>query len=387
MNLHEYQAKSLLRQFGVPTLDGFVAYTPREAEKRARDLGAGLCVLKAQVHAGGRGKAGGVKLASSPSEARALAQELLGMRLVSKQTGPEGVLVRKVLVEAAARISREYYLSMLIDRSVSAMALIVSGEGGMEIEELAANSPEKILKVIIAPEVGLSPFHCRKVSAFLGLTKPESSALEDLLEGLYAAFLGLDCSLLEINPLVLTEEGAFICLDAKLSIDDNALFRQEEAQLCLDYDELDERETRAAEVGLSYVSLGGNIGCMVNGAGLAMATADIIQESGGEPANFLDVGGGASRQMVCEAFKLILEDKAVAGILVNIFGGIMRCDVIAEGIIEAARELQVSVPLVVRLQGTNVERGRELLSASGLAITIAEEMDEAARLIVAAVGH
>ena len=385
MNLHEYQAKELLRGYNVPVLKSFLAYTPREAQKAAVNLGGGICVVKAQVHAGGRGKAGGVKLAKSPEEAYAHAEKIIGMRLVTPQTGAEGKIVHKVLVEGGAKIKREFYLSFLVDRVAGCVSIIACGQGGMEIEELAEKEPEKILTVRVRQESGLQDFHCRKVAFFYGVGKDEIRKLSAVIRNLYNAFLGLDCSLLEINPLILTEEGDFICLDAKMAVDDNALFRQRQAFTFNDYDEIDEREIRASEIGINYVALHGNIGCMVNGAGLAMATMDIIKEAGGEPSNFLDVGGGATGQMVADGFQLILRDENVKGIFVNIFGGIMRCDIIAEGIIEAAKKLAIKVPLVVRLRGANVERGKELLAQSGLKIISADNMADGAKKIVAAV--
>lgn len=386
MDLHEYQAKELLRRFGVPLLRGGLAYTPREAQKAAANLGGGVVVVKAQVHAGGRGKAGGVKLAKNPNEAYAVSQSILGMRLVTPQTGTAGKLVRKVWVEEGAKIAREFYLSFVVDRARGCISCIASAEGGVEIEEVAAKHPERVKNVAIHPETGFQETHARRVASFLKLGVEQSKKLSVVMRALYTAFLELDASMLEINPLILTEEGAFICLDAKMSIDDNALFRQKAASAFMDYDEIDERELRAGEVGINYVALSGNIGCMVNGAGLAMATMDIIQQAGGRPANFLDVGGGASREMVTEGFKLILQDSAVKGVLVNIFGGIMKCDVIAEGIIDAAKSLDIKVPVVVRLSGTNVEKGKELLAKSGLKLVSAENMDDAAKKIVAAVG-
>ncbi len=390
MNLHEYQAKQLLRKFGVPLLNGFLAHSPREAQKAAVNLasakgGSGVCVVKAQVHAGGRGKAGGVKLAKSPDEAFQAAEKILGMTLISPQTGPEGKLVRKVWVEQGTEIKKEFYFAVLVDRAHGSVSLIASAEGGMEIEEVAHKNPEKVLTVQVRPESGLQDFHIRKIAFFLGVAKEKTGAFGKLVRSVYDAFLGLDCSMLEINPLIETGAGDFIALDAKVSIDDNALFRQKDAFNMMDYDEIDEREIKAAEVGISYVALSGNIGCMVNGAGLAMATMDMIKRAGGEPANFLDVGGGATKEMVTEAFKLILRDPTVKGVLVNIFGGIMRCDVIAGGIIEAAKALDIKVPLVVRLKGTNVELGKDMLAKSGLKITPADDMAEAAAKIVAAV--
>ena len=385
MNLHEYQAKALLREFGVPLLRGYLAYTPREVQKAAVNLGSGTVVVKAQVHAGGRGKAGGVKLAKTPEEAQAKGEEIIGMKLVSPQTGPEGRLVRKVWVEEGVAIKKEYYLSLVVDRAKGCVSFIVSAEGGVEIEEVAEKEPEKVLNVAVSTESGLQDFHCRTISYFLGLDKNQGRKLGKVVAQLYKAFLSLDCSMLEINPLIETEDGDFICLDTKMAIDDNALFRQPAAYSFMDYDEIDSRELEADQLGISYVALDGNIGCMVNGAGLAMGTMDIIKQEGGTPANFLDVGGGATREMVTEAFKLILQDSAVKGVLVNIFGGIMRCDVIAEGIIEAAKTLNISVPLVVRLSGTNVDIGKKMLAESGLKITPADNMKDAAQKIVAAV--
>jgi len=382
MNLHEYQAKELLKDFGIPLLKGGLAHSPRGAQKVASNLGGGVVVVKAQVHAGGRGKAGGVKLAKSPDEAREAADKILGMKLVSPQTGPEGKLVRKVWIEEGTQISKEYYVSLIIDRDRTAVTFIVSEEGGMEIEEVAEKSPEKILTVPVAPETGIQDFHTRLIGYFLKVDAAGQKKLAPVLKNLYRAFLELDCALLEINPLIVNSAGEFICLDAKMALDDNALFRQAKAHAMLDLDEIDSREIRAAEVGINYVALDGNIGCMVNGAGLAMATMDTIAEAGGKPANFLDVGGGASKEMVTEAFKLILQDPTVKGVFVNIFGGIMRCDVIAGGVIEAAKELKISVPVVVRLQGTNVDLGKKMLAESGLALTPCDEMDEAARTIV-----
>ena len=382
MNLHEYQAKSLLKKFDLPFLHGQLAHSPLEVQKAASNLGGKTVVVKAQVHAGGRGKAGGVKLAKDPHEARAVAEKILGMKLVTPQTGAEGKLVRKVWVEEGVQIAKEYYVSLIVDRERGAVSYIVSEEGGMEIEEVAAKTPHKILTVPVQVESGLQEFHLRLISGFLKIDAALQSKMHKVLRNLYRAFLELDCALLEINPLIATASGDFICLDAKMALDDNALFRQPEAAAMLDLDEIDEREIRAGEVGINYVALEGNIGCMVNGAGLAMATMDIIAEAGGKPANFLDVGGGASKEMVTEAFKLILKDSSVKGVFVNIFGGIMRCDVIAGGIIDAAKELNIQVPVVVRLQGTNVELGRKLLAESGLKLTPCDEMDEAARTIV-----
>ena len=382
MNLHEYQAKQLLSRFKVPVLKGYLAYTPGEAEKAAVNLGGGVCVVKAQVHAGGRGKAGGVKLAKSPAEAREAAEKILGMTLHTPQTGPEGKLVRKVWVEAGAKIKKEYYLSLLVDRANCCTSLVACAEGGMEIEEIAHNTPEKILTVQIKPETGLQGFHQRQVCAFFGLDPAQTKKLSAVIQALYEGFVKLDGAMLEINPLILTDDGDFYCLDAKVAIDDNALYRQREAFECMDYDEIDEREVIAKQVGINYVALDGNIGCMVNGAGLAMATMDIIKLAGGTPANFLDVGGGANAEQVHKAFQLLLRDDTVKGVLVNIFGGILRCDVLAEGIISAAKTLDIKVPLVVRMKGTNVDQGKKMLAESGLKIIAADEIDDAAKKIV-----
>jgi len=384
MNIHEYQAKEILKRFGIPVPRGRVASTPQEAGTIAREIG-GSCVIKAQIHAGGRGKAGGIKLAGSPEEAEKKAGEILGKKLATHQTGPEGREVRRLLVEEGLHIARELYLGMVLDRSASRISLIGSAEGGVEIEEVARRSPEKILKEVIDPAVGLYPFQCRRLAYALGLPNEQVGALVSMLQGLFSAFMELDCSLAEINPLVLTREGRLVALDAKMNFDNNALFRQPEVAALRDLDEEDLKEVEASKLGLSYVALDGNIGCMVNGAGLAMATMDIIKLYGGEPANFLDVGGGATRDRVTEAFKILLSDQQVKGVLVNIFGGIMRCEVIAQGVVEAAREMSVGVPLVVRLQGTNVELGKKILSDSGLSIIPAETMAEAAEKIVEAV--
>lgn len=383
MNLHEYQAKQVLAAYGLPVLKGHLCYTPGEAEAAADLLGGGLCVIKAQVHAGGRGKAGGVKIAKNASEARAHAEKILGMKLVTPQTGEAGKLVRKVYVEAGCNIAKEFYLSLLVDRANRCISIIASTEGGMEIEEVAHTNPEKILTVRIEPGVGLQTFQVAKLSIDLGIPVEARRSFVTVVQGLYKAFVECDLAMLEINPLVLTKENTFVVLDAKVSMDDNAHFRQPKIHAMLDYDEQDPRDLRAQKFGLNYVGLDGNIGCLVNGAGLAMATMDIIKAFGGEPANFLDVGGGATKENVTEAFRILLSDSKVKGILINIFGGIMKCDVIATGVIEAAKEVGLKVPLVVRLQGTNVELGRKLLADSGLAITAADTMDDAAKKIVA----
>lgn len=385
MNVHEYQAKELFRAYGVAVPHGRLATTPAEAEAAARELGAPVVVVKAQVHAGGRGKAGGVKLARSAAEAKQAASEILGMTLVSHQTGPEGKLVRKVYVEAGCDIARELYLALLLDRAEEKLAIIASTEGGMEIEEVAARTPEKILTLHLDPNGGLHAFHARRVAAALGLGGDAVERLERFLAGLHRLYVERDASLVEINPLVVTKQGELLALDGKLNFDDNALYRQPEIRELRDPEEEDPRERAAKEIDLAYVGLDGDIGCMVNGAGLAMATLDMIQVCGGRPANFLDAGGGADKEKVKEAFKLILRDEKVRGILVNIFGGIVRCDLIAEGVVAAAQELAVRVPLVVRLQGTNAAEGREILARSGLDITPADTLREAGERIVAAV--
>lgn len=383
MNLHEYQAKQVLKSFGLPVLNGYVCYTPGEAEAAADLLGGGICVVKAQVHAGGRGKAGGVKLAKSSAEARAHAEQIIGMKLVTPQTGAEGKIVRKVYVEAGCNIGKEYYLSIVVDRASRCVSIIASTEGGMEIEEVAHNTPDKILTVRIDATVGLQGFQAAKLAIDLGIPVEARKNFADVVKGLYKAFMGSDLAMLEINPLVLTKENTFVLLDAKVALEDNAGFRQKTIHDMMDYDEMDPRDLRAQKYGLNYIGLDGNIGCLVNGAGLAMATMDIIKSFGGDPANFLDVGGGATKENVTEAFRILLSDSKVKGILVNIFGGIMKCDVIATGIIEAAKEVGLKVPLVVRLQGTNVDLGRKMLADSGLAITPADTMDDAATKIVA----
>ena len=384
MNIHEYQAKELLKRFGVPVPRGKVASSAQEAAVIARELG-GLCVVKAQIHAGGRGKAGGVKLVKSAEEAEKTAAQLLGKTLVTHQTGPQGREVRRLLIEEGLPIEREFYLGMILDRAVSKVTVIVSTEGGVEIEEVAQKNPEKIIKEVIDPAVGLLPFQCRRLAYSLGISQERIGNFTRLLQALARAFVEIDCSLAEINPLVLTKDGNLFALDAKINVDNNALFRQPEIESLRDLNEEDPKEYEASRLGLSYISLDGNIACMVNGAGLAMATMDIIKICGGEPANFLDVGGGATKERVTEAFKILLSDKRVKGVLVNIFGGIMRCDVIAQGVVDAARAVSVTVPLVVRLQGTNVAEGRKILSDSGLAIIPAETMAEAGEKIVKAV--
>ena len=384
MNVHEYQAKGLLRQFGVCVPEGRLATTPAEAEEAARALGVPVVVVKAQVHAGGRGKGGGIKLARSPAEAKQVASEILGMTLRTHQTGPEGKLVRKVYVEAGSEIARELYTAVLLDRALEKFVVIASTEGGMDIEEVANKTPEKILSVSVDPNLGLQPYQARQLGFGLGLDGKQVARFETLLAGLYRLYVEKDATLAEINPLVVTKSGELFALDCKLNFDDNALFRHADVQALHDPDEEESREREAKALDLAYVGLDGDIGCMVNGAGLAMATLDMIQICGGSPANFLDAGGGADKEKVKEAFKLILRDAKVKAILVNIFGGIVRCDLIAEGVVAAASELGVKVPLVVRLQGTNAAQGREILAKSGLDITPAETLREAGQKAVAA---
>ena len=385
MNIHEYQAKQLLAKYGVGVPRGHVAYTAPEAHETAKQLGGPVWVVKAQIHAGGRGKGGGVKVVKSLEEVWPTAEKMLGMTLVTKQTGPQGKAVKRIYVEEGCDIRRELYLSMLIDRGSSRITVIASTEGGMDIEEVAAKTPDKIHKVVIDPATGMQPFHARKVAFALALEGKQVSACVKMLLGLYKAFVQLDASLIEINPLVVTGSGDVIPLDAKMNFDDNALFRHKDVQELRDEDEEDPAEREAARHDLNYIKLDGNIGCMVNGAGLAMSTMDIIKLYGGDPANFLDVGGGATKDRVTEAFKIILRDPNVEGILVNIFGGIMRCDVIAEGVVSAAREVSLNVPLVVRLEGTNVDLGKQILSQSNLPIISGDDLADAAEKIVKAV--
>jgi succinyl-CoA synthetase beta subunit len=385
MNIHEHQAKAVLEKFGVPVPRGGVAYTADEAVKVAGMLGGSLWVVKAQIHAGGRGKGGGVKVVKSLDALRTEAARMLGMTLVTHQTGPEGKKVHRIYVEEGSSIARELYLSFLVDRATSRIAIIASTEGGMDIEEVAAKTPEKLLTVSIDPAAGYQPHYGRRIAFALGLKGAQVQEAVALIGGLYKAFTETDASLVEINPLVINSAGKLVCLDAKFNFDDNALFRHPDIKALRDETEEDPMELEASKHDLNYVKLDGSIGCMVNGAGLAMATMDIIKLYGSEPANFLDVGGGATKEKVTEAFKLILSDKNVKGILVNIFGGIMRCDIIAEGVVAAAKEVKLAVPLVVRLAGTNVELGKEILSKSGLKITPADDLAEAAQKIVAAV--
>jgi succinyl-CoA synthetase beta subunit len=382
MNIHEYQAKSLLAKFGVAVPRGGVAYTAKEAERVAKDLGGPVWVVKAQIHAGGRGKGGGVKVVKSVKDVTDAAKKMIGMQLVTHQTGPAGKEVKRVYVEEGCDIARELYLGILVDRGSSRITMMASTEGGVEIEKVAAETPERILKVAIDPATGMQPFHARKLAFALGLEGDQVRNAVRFMLALYEAFTSLDASLAEINPLVITKKGSVIALDAKMNFDDNALFRHKDLQELRDEDEEDPAELEASKHDLNYIKLDGNIGCMVNGAGLAMATMDIIKLYGGSPANFLDVGGGATRERVTTAFKLILSDPNVEGILVNIFGGIMRCDVIAEGVVAAAREVSLHVPLVVRLEGTNVDLGKKILNESGLSIVSADNLADAAEKIV-----
>ena len=394
MNIHEYQAKELLKRHGVAVLDGHIAWTADEAAAAAVKLPGPVFVVKSQIHAGGRGAGrfmddpdgkGGVRLARSVEEVRATADAMIGHVLVTKQTGPVGRAVHRVYVEAGCDIARELYFSILVDRETGRVTLVASAEGGMDIEEVAESHPEKILRVAIDPATGLSGHHIRRLSVGLGLAGARAKAFTSLVQGVYAAFISLDCSVIEINPLVITKADAVVALDAKISFDDNASYRHPDLRKLRDEAEEDPKELEAEKHSLSYVALDGNIGCMVNGAGLAMATMDIIKLSGMAPANFLDVGGGATKERVTAAFKIILSDPNVEGILVNIFGGIMRCDVIAEGVVAAAREVRLSVPLVVRLEGTNVELGRSIMAQSNLPIIPANDLADAAAKIVAAV--
>ena len=394
MNIHEYQAKDLLRGYGVAVPDGFVAWTPEEAEAAAAKLPGPVTVVKSQIHAGGRGAGhfeddpggkGGVRLAKSPAEARAAAEAMIGHTLVTKQTGAAGRRVSRVYVEAGCDIKRELYLSLLVDRETSRITIVASTEGGMEIEHVAEHNPEKIMRADVDPASGVSGFHARKLAFGLGLEGKQIGAFGRFVTAMYKAFTELDCAIVEINPLVVTGAGEVLALDAKVSFDDNALYRHPELEKLRDEAEEDPKELEAAKYALNYVALDGTIGCMVNGAGLAMATMDIIKLYGSSPANFLDVGGGATKERVTAAFKIILSDPNVEGILVNIFGGIMRCDVIAEGVVAAAREVSLDVPLVVRLEGTNVELGKDIMAKSGLPIISADNLADAAEKVVRAV--
>jgi succinyl-CoA synthetase beta subunit len=385
MNIHEYQAKAVLADYGVSVLKGRVAYTPEEAESAARELGGPVWVVKAQIHAGGRGKGGGVKLAKSLEEVRQLANDMLGMTLVTHQTGPDGRIVKRIYIEDGCEIERELYLSVVLDRTSSRITFVASSEGGVEIEEVAAKHPEKIIKVAIDPVTGFQPFHGRKLAFGLGLQGATLKKAVQFMRALYTCCVERDASQVEINPLVVTKPGDLVALDAKMNFDSNALYRQPKIVELRDLDEEDPHEVEASRHELNYIKLDGSIGCMVNGAGLAMATMDIIKLYGAAPANFLDVGGGATKEKVTAAFKLLLSDPNVEGVLVNIFGGIMRCDVIAEGVVAAARETNLAVPLVVRLEGTNVELGKQIMAESGLTIIPADDLADAAQKIVDAV--
>jgi len=385
MNIHEYQAKAVLREFGVPTPRGYAAFSVEEAVNAARNLATPVVVVKAQIHAGGRGKAGGVKVVKSIEDVQREATRLLGSILVTHQTGPHGKQVNRLYIEEGSAIERELYLSMLVDRSSARVAIVVSTEGGMDIEKVAHDTPDKILTVTVDPATNICPHHVLRVSKALGLEGDLRKQMGALLTNLYRAFTEKDMSLLELNPLVVTKDGKLLCLDAKISFDDNALFRHPDIAALRDLSEEDEKETEASKYDLNYVALDGTIGCMVNGAGLAMATMDIIKLYGEEPANFLDVGGSASKEKVAAAFKIITSDPKVKGILVNIFGGIMKCDVIAAGVVDAVREVGLRVPLVVRLEGTNVELGKEILAKSNLNVTAADDLDDAAQKVVKAV--
>lgn len=385
MNIHEYQAKELLRDFGVKVPRGHVAYTVDEAVEAAEKLGTDVTVVKAQIHAGGRGKAGGVKVAKGLDEVRTYADEILGKVLVTHQTGPEGKEVKRLLIEEGCDIKKEYYIGVVLDRATSRVVLMGSEEGGTEIEEVAAATPEKIFKEVVDPVVGLAPYQARRLAFNMNIPHELINKAVGFMTSLYEAFVAKDCSIAEINPLVTTGDGEVLALDAKLNFDDNALYRHPDIVELRDLDEEDEKEIEASKHDLSYVSLDGNIGCMVNGAGLAMSTMDIIKYYGGDPANFLDVGGGATAEKVTEAFKIILSDPNVKGIFVNIFGGIMKCDVIAEGVVAATKEVGLQIPLVVRLEGTNVDLGKKILNESGLDITPANSMADGAQKIVSLV--
>ncbi len=386
MKIHEYQAKSILSRHGVPVPQGEIAFNATEAGEIARRLGGGVVVVKAQIHAGGRGKGGGVKLAKSADEAERIANDMIGMTLVTHQTGPEGRVVSRVLVEEGLQMLRELYLSLLLDRAAGKPVMMASASGGMDIEEVAASTPEQIVRVYIEPGVGLVPFAARQLGFAIGLDGPQVNKFVKLASGLYEAFIATDSSLVEINPLVVTAAGDLLALDAKMNFDDNALYRHPDIRDLRDLNEEDPLEIEASKFSLNYIHLDGNIGCMVNGAGLAMATMDIIKLSGGEPANFLDVGGGANAEQIRHAFKILMSDRNVKAVLINIFGGILRCDVLAQGVIGAVKELEVRAPIVIRMEGTNVEEGKRLLRDSGMNFTTADSMDEAARSVVQLAG-
>ncbi|MGO0061737.1 ADP-forming succinate--CoA ligase subunit beta [Brevibacillus fluminis] len=385
MNIHEYQGKEILRQYGVKVPDGRVAFTVEEAVEAAKALGTSVCVVKAQIHAGGRGKAGGVKVAKNLDEVRTYAEQILGKVLVTHQTGPEGKEVKRLLIEQGCDIKKEYYVGLVVDRATGRVTMMASEEGGTEIEEVAEHSPEKIFKEVIDPVTGLNMFQARRLAYAINIPNALVNKAVKFMMSLYQAFVDKDCSIAEINPLVVTGDGEVMALDAKLNFDSNALFRHPDIVALRDLDEEDPKEIEASKFDLSYIALDGNIGCMVNGAGLAMATMDIVNFYGGQPANFLDVGGGATEEKVTEAFKIILSDEKVKGIFVNIFGGIMKCDIIANGVVGAAKQVKLDRPLVVRLEGTNVELGKKILNESGLNIVAAESMADGAEKIVALV--
>ncbi len=386
MNIHEYQSKEILRQYGVSVPNGKVAFTVEEAVEAAKELGTEVCVVKAQIHAGGRGKAGGVKVAKNLDEVRTYAEEILGKTLVTHQTGPEGKEVKRLLIEEGCDIQKEYYIGLVLDRATSRVTLMASEEGGTEIEEVAEKTPEKIFKEEIDPVVGLTAFQARRVAFNINIPVKLVNQAVKFMMGLYTAYIEKDCSIAEINPLVVTGDGKVMALDAKFNFDGSALYRQKDIVDMRDLEEEDSKEIEASKYDLSYIALDGNIGCMVNGAGLAMATMDIVKHYGGDPANFLDVGGGATAEKVTEAFKIILSDEHVKGIFVNIFGGIMKCDVIATGVVEAAKQVGLKVPLVVRLEGTNVELGKKILAESDVEIVAASSMADGAEKIVSLVG-
>lgn len=385
MNIHEYQGKEVLRKYGVTVPNGKVAFSVEEAVCAAKKLGSQVCVVKAQIHAGGRGKAGGVKVAKNINEVESYAKEILGKTLITHQTGPEGKVVKRLLIEEGCDIKKEYYIGLVLDRVTSRVVLMASEEGGTEIEEVAAKTPEKIFKEVIDPAIGLASFQARRIAFNINIPKELINQAVNFMMGLYNAFIEKDCSIAEINPLVITGDGKVMALDAKLNFDDSALYRHPDISEYRDLDEEDEKENRASKYDLNYVTLDGSIGCMVNGAGLAMATLDIIHYYGGEPANFLDVGGSTTVDKVSEAFKIILSDEKVQGIFVNIFGGIVKCDFIAQGVVEAAKQVGLTVPLVVRLEGTNVEIGKEILRNSGIEIVVADSMADGAEKIVSLV--
>lgn len=385
MNVHEYQGKEILKQYGVKVPEGRVAFTVEEAVEAAKELGTKVVVVKAQIHAGGRGKAGGVKVAKNLDEVRAYASEILGKVLVTHQTGPEGKEVKRLLIEQGCDIKKEYYIGLVLDRATGRVTMMASEEGGTEIEEVAEHTPEKIFKEVIDPTTGLTAFQARKLAYAIKIPNELVNKAVKFMTALYQAYVDKDCSIAEINPLVVTGDGEVMALDAKLNFDSNALYRHADIVAMRDLGEEDEKEIEASKYDLSYIALDGNIGCMVNGAGLAMSTMDIVNFYGGEPANFLDVGGGATEEKVTEAFKIILKDEKVKGIFVNIFGGIMKCDIIASGVVAAAKQVQLDRPLVVRLEGTNVEKGKQILKESGLNIVAAESMADGAEKIVALV--